>query len=220
MNENFQFNKNENKEIFHKKISIPDAISNIKFDDSLSEIKDNKDNNSGNILNVSYLSIINKKEKDNNFSGTTKNDEYKSTDNVSTKSKKKKLIKVLNVKKTKEEIDKTSKDINLKSTKEISNENDKVKNSNYFSNEVINKDFEDIKLKDSLEYFESDINCIKNYNESFLQSEHKLRNLFIKFDKSRTKSFIIPHMRKSSNFTVNLNFKKELLNEKVLIILI
>jgi len=73
---------------------------------------------------------------------------------------------------------------------------------------VINKNFKDIKLIDSLEYFEKDINCIKNYNKSFLLSKNKLIIMFNKFEKSRTKSFKIPHMRKSSNLTVILNFNE------------
>lgn len=197
--------------------SIKEAINILKFDASISEIKDNKDfNNSENILNVSYLSIINKKEKDNNFSGTTKNEEYRSTDNISTKSKKKKLIKVFSESQN-IEIDKSLKFDSIKNSKDSSSENnsDKNKISNYFSTELVNKISEDIDLNNSEDFFESNFKGCRNNHDSFSQSEKKLKSLFLKFEKSRTKSFIASQIRKNSNFSLNLNFKKDLLNDKV-----
>lgn len=224
----------------NKNQSIKGAISNLNFEASISEIKDNKDfNNSGNILNVSYLSIIKKKDKENNFSGTTKNEEYRSTDNVSTKSKKKKLIKVfsdsgnLEMDKTlkyefvknsnsndsmEKKVTNSKNDIdNLIKINYINANNQKIKISNYFSNDLVNKISEDVNLKDSLDFFETEnrVTGYKNICESFIQSENKLKNLVLKFEKSRAKSFINSHIRRNSTFSMNLNFKKELQYEKV-----
>lgn len=210
-------------------------LSNLNFEASLSEIKDNKElNNTGNILNVSYLSIINKKDKDNNFSATTKNDEYRSTDNVSTKSKKKKLIKVF-MDSGNFEMDKTLKYEFNKSSKESSdyrnnnNNNYEIQNnfnvqnkhedriSNYFSNDLINENSQDLDFKDYLDFFETENKglALCHNRESFLQSENQLKSLVFKFEKSRTKSFAASHIRRNSNFSLNLNFKKEFVFEKV-----
>jgi len=200
----------------NKNQSITEEIKNLKFDSSISEIKDNKDI-LGNILNVSYLSIINKKEKENNFSGTTKNDEYRSTDNASTKSKKKKLIKVFYDRQN-FEMDKTLKYDFIKNSKDSSTYNNDHKNkiSNFFSNRIVNKISEEINLNksiDSIDYFETETKGLKNNNfESFLSSENKLKSLFLKFEKS--------NIRKNSNFSLNLNFNKDLLNDKVIILLV
>ena len=50
------------------------------------------------------------------------------------------------------------------------------------------------------------------------QSEDKLRNLFIKYEKCRTKSCLPAHIRRNSNFSLNSNFIKEFLYEKIEII--
>ena len=165
----------ENSNKTNKKLSIKEATANLNFDASLSEIKNNKDfNYTGNNLNVSYLSIINKKDKDNNFSGTTKNDEYRSTDNVSTKSKKKKLVKVFSDSGN-YDMDKTLKYDLIKNVNDNQNDSIVCKNkdkiSNYISMKLVNKISVDSDSKDSLEFFETESKGLgySNNCESFLQ---------------------------------------------------
>jgi len=235
--EHYILDNNEIKEGENK------ILKNIKFDGSISEIKDNKDINiSANYLNVSYLSLINKNNNNNNLSCTTKNEEYRSTDNISTKSKKKKLIKVFSGKNENCELENSFKIDYAKNTKEssdikyfINNNNDlKMKkdiNSNY-NNKAIDKDkknlinnndsnddiyFNKKNLNETKNFYNNYNNFIYSNNESILECENKLRNLFMKFEKSRTISLINSHLKKNSNLSLNLNFKKEISNEKVFI---
>ena len=194
----------KNKKIFFLK----DKEKEISFNKSISAIKHPKEENiknnlSENILNISNVSLIKKSEQ--NINSSNRGNEYKSTENISTQSKRKQLLKIFSNKNlnNKENI------ILLKNSS--SNESDINKNKN---SEGIKEDFfkeeEKSQRKKSLnscDYFSE----FSDLSGSVLDNENKLKDLLSKFDKSRTNSFITNNFKNCFNRSF-LNDEKQKVN--------
>lgn len=90
------------------------------------------------------------------------------------------------------------------------------RNIEYLENKETSPNLGNKNLNVSFEYFEeTGLKRGKDYSQSFMQSEDKLKRLFQKSGKSRVNSLIIPNIKRSSNLSMNQNIKRELGIDKV-----